>query len=56
MKADYRAVRHNIGRVGVIYEMKSTEGARVVTVAGMFVIWYKGGQLADPVRSVHGEL
>ena len=43
MKADYRAVSHNIGIVGVIYEMKSTGGAWVVTVAGMFVIWYKEG-------------
>jgi hypothetical protein len=31
---DYRAVSHNIGIMGVIYEMKSTGGARVVTVAG----------------------
>ena len=35
VKPDYRAVCHNIGMVGVIYEIKSTAGARVVTVAGM---------------------
>ena len=35
VKPDYRAVSHNIGIVGVIYEMKSTGGARVATIAGM---------------------
>lgn len=35
VKPDYRAVSHNIGIVGVIYEMKSTGGARIATVAGM---------------------
>jgi hypothetical protein len=35
VKPDYRAVSHNIGIVGVIYEIKSTRGARVVTVATM---------------------
>ena len=35
VKTDYRALSHNIGRVGVIYEMKTTGGARVATIAGM---------------------
>jgi hypothetical protein len=35
MKPDYRAVSHNIGVVGVIYEMKTTSCARVATIAGM---------------------
>ncbi len=35
VKPDYCAVSHNIGLVGVIYEMKSTGGARVATIAGM---------------------
>ena len=41
VKPDYRAVSHNIGIVGVTNEMKSTGGAWVVTLAGLFVIWYK---------------
>ncbi len=35
VKTDYRALSHNIGIVGVIYEMKTTGGARVATIAGM---------------------
>jgi len=35
VKPDYRAVSHNIGIVGVMYDMKSTGGARIVTIAGM---------------------
>ena len=35
VKPDYRAVSNNIGIVGVMYDMKSTGGARIVTIAGM---------------------
>jgi hypothetical protein len=43
VKPDYHAVSHNIGIVGVIYEMKSTGGARVATVAGMLSSGTKKG-------------
>jgi hypothetical protein len=35
VQVDYRAVSHAIGIVGVIYQIASTGGARIVTVAGL---------------------
>jgi hypothetical protein len=35
VQVDYRAVSHDIGIVGVIYQIASTGGARIATVAGL---------------------
>ncbi len=35
VQVDYQAVSHAIGIVGVIYQIASTGGARIATVAGL---------------------
>jgi hypothetical protein len=35
VQVDYRVVSHAIGIVGVIYQIESTGGARIATVAGL---------------------
>jgi hypothetical protein len=35
VKVDYRAVSHDIGIVGVIYQIASSGGAQIATVAGL---------------------
>jgi hypothetical protein len=35
VQVNYRAVSHAIGKVGVIYQIASTGGARIATVAGL---------------------
>jgi hypothetical protein len=37
VKVDYRVVSHVIGIVGVIFQMKPSGGARIVTVTGLLL-------------------